>query len=210
MNRKDLTLIMLAILTAIFACSCHEYSVNAHKAQGDTFTAIVSNKPTEEPKAVYGQIRASETYAESEEKEVKVLIDDGIPEEVKASCEKWGKEYNICPELLESLAYQESRFVSDIESKDGSCIGICQINPKWHKDRMKRLGVTDLKDADQNIHVAADYLSELFEEFEGDVDYLLMAYNGDSRWKSGYVSKYAKEILERSAQYEQLHDRRNF
>lgn len=205
-NKYLFTSIMLAVLTAIFACSCHAYSVKAHKAQGDTFSALISNKPIAETKSVYGRISASET----EEKEVNVLIDDGIPSEVKEACEKYGKEYNICPELLESLAYQESRFIADVVSADGACIGLCQVNPKWHKDRMKRLGVTDLTDIDQNVHVAADYLAELFESFEGDDDYALMAYNGDSRWKKGIVSKFSTEILERSMEYEQLHGKRDF
>lgn len=200
-NKYLFTSIMLAVLTAIFACSCHAYSVKAHKAQGDTFSALISNKPIAETKSVYGRISASET----ETKEVSVLIDDGIPAEVKEACEKYGKEYNICPELIESLAYQESRFIADVVSADGSCIGLCQVNPKWHKDRMKRLGATDLTDIDQNVHVAADYLAEIFKDHDGEPETVCQIYNGDSSWKKGHVSKFAREIVKRSAEYERIH-----
>ena len=38
--------------------------------------------------------------------------------------------------------------------------GLMQIQPKWHEDRMRRLGVTDLLDPEQNVRVGADLLSE--------------------------------------------------
>ena len=210
MTKKDYMLILLAILTGIGFGVAHFYSVALHKVQGDTFDGQIKNKPTITISSEYEPICERQMASEVTEKEVVELVDDGIPKEVKEACEKYGKEYNICPELLESLAYQESRFIADVVSADGACIGLCQVNPKWHKARMKRLGVTDLTDIDQNVHVAADYLAELFEEFDGDVDYLLMAYNGDSRWKKGIVSKFSTEILERSMEYEQLHGKRDF
>ncbi len=36
--------------------------------------------------------------------------------------------------------------------------GLLQVNAKWHRDRMEKLGATDLTDAYSNILVATDYL----------------------------------------------------
>lgn len=131
-----------------------------------------------------------------------------VPEEIRQISEELGQEYNICPELIQAICFKESRFRQD--AMNGDCIGIMQISERWHKDRMDRLGVTDLKDAEQNMKVAADYLSELAERYEGDIGVALMVYNGDSSVKevlagTGKISDYAEYILMLSAQLEEQH-----
>jgi soluble lytic murein transglycosylase-like protein len=206
-NKYFWTALLLAILCGILAGACHALSVAKHRtnAQIDTFNELVVNVPTPSVEAEFKAITKPEPVFAKDEVDVVRKHDDGIPEEVKASAEKWGEVYNICPELIEALAYQESRFKADVVSADGMHIGLCQINPNCHSKRMKRLGVTDLKDIDGNIAVACDYLAELFMEYEGDPDIALMCYNGDYSWRSGHISRYANEILERSAELERLH-----
>ena len=126
-----------------------------------------------------------------------------VPEHILEMSNEIGKEYNICPELLQSIAFQESRFEADAQNE--GCTGLMQVNPAWHEDRMRELGVTDLYNPEQNMEVAADYLQELFEKYE-DVGTVLMVYHGES----GAVSKiepsrYADEILTRSAELERAH-----
>ena len=132
--------------------------------------------------------------------------DDGIPEDVKAICEKYGNEYDIAPELLEAICWNESRFTAKAEN--GSCKGIMQINITAHKSRMEKLGVTDIWDIDSNIHVGADYLAELFNSYE-DVGAVLGSYHGEKnavdRAKKGNLSSYSKRILKKAAYYERLH-----
>ena len=114
-----------------------------------------------------------------------------------------GKEYNICPELLQSIAFQESRFQED--AQNGGCTRLMQVNPAWHEDRMRKLGVTDLYDPEQNMEVAADYLQELFGRYE-DVGTVLMVYHGEEGAVDKVeASQYADEILTRSAELERLH-----
>lgn len=133
--------------------------------------------------------------------------DTFLSKTVVYACEKYGKEYNICPELLMAIAEAESG--GNPKSKNGSCKGIMQVSEKWHKDRMERLGVTDIFDTKGNILVATDYLYELFEKYE-DVGMVLMTYNGDSdaedymSGRSG-LSEYAEKILERSEELERMH-----
>ena len=43
-------------------------------------------------------------------------LDSEIPEDVQAACEKWGAAYDICPELLEAICYNESRYISTVEN----------------------------------------------------------------------------------------------
>lgn len=126
-----------------------------------------------------------------------------VPEDVKEISEELGEKYNICPELIQAICWQESRFQADVES--GGCVGIMQVVPKWHKERMDRLGVTDLTDVRQNMTVAVDYLSELLKDGE-DIEEPLMCYHGESRidgkLSSGEMSAYVESILTLSAELE--------
>ena len=78
---------------------------------------------------------------------------------------------------------------------------------------MIELGATDLKDIDDNIHVGADYLAELFADYE-DVGIVLGLYHGESnaveRAKRGQLSNYVTEILEMSYELEEQHGKHNY
>ncbi len=123
-----------------------------------------------------------------------------VPEDIHRYCVAAQEESNVCAELLEALCWRESRFTPSAENQ--GCCGIAQISTRWHKKRMEKLGVTDIYDAEGNIRVAADYLRELFEKWDGDTYKVLMEYNGDT---SKGVSKYAIEICEVSEALERIH-----
>ena len=81
-----------------------------------------------------------------------------------------------------------------------------QIRVKWHKERMKRLGVKNIYDLRGNILVGVDYLAELLER-NADVKWALMAYNGspsyaNEKLRKGIVTNYAKEIISRTMEWE--------
>lgn len=122
--------------------------------------------------------------------------------------EEISKNYSICPEFLQAIIFYESSNQEEIVSKWGD-IGYMQVNPKWHKERMKKLGVTDLKDGYENILVGCDFLHELFQKY-GDAELVLMSYNeGEKdaivRYESGQISDYAKNIIKLSKELERMH-----
>ncbi len=127
--------------------------------------------------------------------------------EVALLAEQIGTEYGICPELLQAIASHESSYDETAET-DG-CIGLMQVSERWHRERMDKLRVTDLHDPEGNMKVAADYLSELFVQYE-DIGMVLMVYSGDSG-ADGYartgkgLSVYAQEIMEQAALLERQH-----
>ena len=76
---------------------------------------------------------------------------------------------------------------------------------------MERLGVSedDMWTVDGSMHVAADYLAELFDKYE-DPALVLMYYNGDSRAEAFslcecQISGYASEILATALSLEEKH-----
>lgn len=137
--------------------------------------------------------------------------DDGIPKDIKEYCEEIGTEFNICPELLEAIAWHESRFIPTVKNKN--CWGLCQVNVKIHADRITKYDYTedDMLEAYPNIKVAADYLAELYETYGDDNPIILSLYSG-AGWEAvekykeyGFLTKYVNDILTRSANYERLH-----
>ncbi len=134
--------------------------------------------------------------------------DTFISPECVAYCEEIGMQYGICPELLEAIMESESS--GNPKARNGNCKGLMQINENYHKKRMKKLGVTDIYNARSNIMLAADYLSELFQE-HGDLGTVLMIYNGSKnakkRGEAADYTQYAQTIMKRSEQLERLHQK---
>lgn len=119
------------------------------------------------------------------------------------------EEYNICPELVEAIIERESAW--DPKAENQGCIGLMQIDPVFHKGRINRLGVKDLKDPYDNILVGVDYLSELFKRYK-DIYAVLMFYNagysdkyGLGAWEKKNYSDYAVEVAERSKELERMY-----
>lgn len=117
-------------------------------------------------------------------------------------CQNYGVDY----EMVFALIERESWCKWDAVGDDGDSIGYMQIQERWHKERMERLGVTDLTNPFGNVRVGVDYLAELYEKTGNWMD-TLAAYNygmtGAQKylWSEGvHEYKYNKEIMERAQQ----------
>ena len=82
------------------------------------------------------------------------------------------KKYNIPVNLLKAVGKAESEFRADATSSCGA-MGIMQLMP----GTAKSLGVTDAYDPMQNIMGGAKYLRQMLDQFDGNVEYALAAYN---------------------------------
>ena len=129
-----------------------------------------------------------------------------VPPEIEELCVEIGKVNGICPELLIAICWKESRFQPEVVNASGTCHGLMQINRGCHKNRMEKLGATDLYDPKDNIRVGADYLAELFGKSE-DVATVLEIYNGDGAAASDpeRTSGYAQKIMNISTALERSH-----
>lgn len=198
--KKDIYIIVMALIIGAMFGLAHIESCAKKRDENRVIVYNISHFETEDI-----EIEEKTHSIEPVGYEIKTIEDSEVPSDVMAAAEKYGAIYDICPELLEAVAWKETRYTSEAISADGSCIGICQVNPKWHKERMNRLGVTDLTDVEGNIAVAADYLHVLFEEHPGDPEIALMIYNGDHSYKKGNISRYAQEIVNKSQELERKH-----
>lgn len=120
------------------------------------------------------------------------------------------EKYHISPELIEAMIERESMGLPDAVSSGGD-VGLMQVNPAWHKERMDKLRVRDLKEPRGNILVAVDYLEELFEKY-GDLPEVLMRYNGTSdaayRSETYQLTDYAESIMRRTQELEREREKR--
>lgn len=122
-------------------------------------------------------------------------------------CEEAGQVYDICPELIQAIIERESAGNPDAVGAAGE-IGLMQIYPRYHLARAQRLNIYDLFESEGNILVGADYLAELFAEYQ-DMGTVLMIYNGtedaELRGSNGDYTDYAEEIMQRAEELERLH-----
>lgn len=142
--------------------------------------------------------------------DIPTIEETGIPEEIYQNAEIIGHQFNICPELLMALAERESSFRETVEN--GSCKGLMQVSVSCHKQRFTDAGwsTEDWTDAYKNMYVAADYLADLFNEYE-DVGIVLGLYHGESNavpnGMKGHLSSYVTKILERSEELERINEK---
>lgn len=159
------------------------------------------------PTLMSGTCARAETLTES------YLEYEAYRSTIPGMCEEIGDMYGISPELLQAIIERESR--GEKYAENNGCKGLCQISEKCHRERMQKLGITDIYDEFSNIMLCADYLNELIQigidtGRGDDISYALMRYSmktetANRLWDSGIISSYATDILERAAELEAEH-----
>lgn len=71
------------------------------------------------------------------------------------------EDSNLSFELVMSLIYEESGWDPGCISDNGESVGLMQIQKRWHKKLMDKIGCTDLTDPVQNIRVGTELLLSL-------------------------------------------------
>ncbi len=108
------------------------------------------------------------------------------------------ESYEVDPILVHAIIEHESMW--DPEVKNGNHYGLMQVSYYWHRDRAKKLGITDWYDVESNITLGVDYLAELFETYE-DYELVVMLYatnHDEAFWyyREGLIEPTAKEIID--------------
>lgn len=130
---------------------------------------------------------ADTPIAKKSEKEQPRIYDNiSLSEELQLlvwqACEETGCPY----ELALSVIYCESGY-RNVNGDNGNSIGYMQVQPRWHQERMERLGITDLSDPISNFRVGCDLLAELLEKHS--VEDALSVYNTGGTGHRKYANK---------------------
>lgn len=106
------------------------------------------------------------------------------------------EENGIDPAIIFAMIERESSYRAGVVGDNGNSFGLMQIQPRWHSERMGRLGCHNLLDPYQNVTVGVDFLAELLDRYDGDMGKALTAYNRGHY--AGTVSAYAMGVMENS------------
>lgn len=106
----------------------------------------------------HGYIVSLETSAPEATAPAPILASVPLDEETQRTI------YEMCGEdpalfcTVMAIAKKETRFDPEAVGDAGKSIGMMQINTHWQRDRIERLGITDLTNPAQNAEVAIDFL----------------------------------------------------
>ena len=194
----------------VYVCVTSEVETAAPSA------SMVTLEPVKEPELETSVVSqeseesTSETVLEPDETIVEGYIDHGCVEHIRYDIPlddelqdyiiETSEERGVDPAIIIAIIKRESQFDIDIIGDRGKAFGLMQIHPRWHSDRMEKLGVTDLLDPYQNVTVGIDIMAELLDGGKS-VEWALMAYNGgyanaNRHIEAGTLSGYATDVLE--------------
>lgn len=180
---------------------------------GTAFGALVkTNHATslEEATAATELIETTATVPlETQPEATTTLYDVPLSEELQLHIIQTSEAHGIDPAVVIGVIWRESNYKADAIGDSGNSLGLMQIQPRWHKERMDRLDCPDLRDPFQNVTVGIDYLAGLIDNYDGNISMALMAYNagasGANRYwfsKGIYSNDYSKAVLDKVAQLE--------
>lgn len=190
MNRRKATQqmlvavsIMCVIVTtgfsAVYVGSEKERQANAVEQQTTTttITTTPTTQTTQAPQFCY--------YAS-------VPLDKALQDYIINQCNTKG----IDPAIVMAMIDRESDYDPSNMGDGGRAYGLMQIHPRWHSERMERLGCTELLDPYHNVTVGIDYLAELYQKYGCDYGKALTAYNRGNY--AGTVTQYAKSVINKA------------
>lgn len=183
--------VSLAVTATIALCSCRPAQVAEVTSEPTTFATIAET--TEE---VTEPAETEPTATEATEPEETLppitLYDVPLSEDLQTYIIETAKVNGIDPAIIFAIAFRESRYDPYAVGDNGSSLGLMQVQPYWHSERMERLGCPNLLDPFQNVTVAVDYLVELLTRYK-TIDKALTAYNKGHY--AGTVTEYAVAVL---------------
>lgn len=103
------------------------------------------------------------------------------------SVDKYSHLYKVDPVTVFKIIQTESNFNPDAKAKNCNCIGLMQVIPRWHKDKIRGRNLSNIE---VNIEVGVRILKDNLELNKGNMRRALWGYNASSTKK-----QYANKIL---------------
>lgn len=117
---------------------------------------------------------------------------------IDKKCEEKGISTNVVMGVIK----KESNFRIKAMGDNGEAFGLMQIQEKWHKNRMNKVGAENLLNCYDNVNVGIDYLAELYFANGKNWHKALMAYNGGQAYANRRTSTvYSRTVMEYAEQF---------
>ena len=179
----------IAALVAIIIAKC-----SANTTVPDTY----------EEQATTDEVATTQTPATIHEQDTEfkahlyydIPLDEDLQDYILEVCHDYGVNHLIVLGMIE----KESAFGPNVIGDNGEAFGLMQVQPKWHQERMDRLGVADILDPYQNVLVGVDYFAEMLS-YDRGIAWALMAYNGGATYANeltdeGIISSYVTDVFD--------------
>jgi hypothetical protein len=195
MNLRVIALLIILSLVTIRDKPA-EQSIQVMKS-----SSVISDKPQ---KAKIKRVKPKKTKIKAADKKAVDFINSSLGEWII----EYSRSKEIDPFLIFAIAERESGLNPNAVGDNGASIGLMQIQPRWSKERMKRLGVDDLGEPKGCVKVAIDILLE-YKGKDSDLYFVLMAYNGGMAYAKRNIntpSDYAVKVSERAVELNRLYE----
>ena len=202
-SRVIIDVFILFAIAALIVIVISKFSKNTtvpdiYEAQTTEYSTVV---PSDETTDEVTTIKTPATIHE-QDTEVKthlyydIPLDENLQDYILEVCHDYGVNHLIVLGMIE----KESTFGPNVIGDNEEAFGLMQIQPKWHQERMGRLGVTDILDPYQNVLVGVDYFAEMLS-YDRGIAWALMAYNGGVTYANeltdeGVISSYVTDVFD--------------
>ena len=190
--------IFLIVLALVVGCLVISY----RSSGAEIATETTSKETTAETTEYITEPAEAELPTEAATEPAVTLYDVPLDKELQFHIIETAEAHGIDPAIIIAMAWKESTYRVNAMGDGGNSYGLLQIQKKWHKKRMEKLGCTDLLDPYQNVTVGVDYLAEQIKRYDGDLAKGLTAYNRGHY--AGTVTKYAKSIMAKAERLEMV------
>jgi len=201
MNDKTITMIITSLIVILVVTSCMGVFILTMKDAKKKYII----KRNIQIQSIYDQYTNEKIYAVEQQslKERTLLlntitkfnknVDPSVKNAIVDTLLTESKKYNIPPLIVLCLIKEESNFNPLVENKSGA-LGLMQIIPKYHKNKMDVLGINrnELFYIKNNITVGVQILNEYFGK-TGDMTKALQKYVGASHISK--ADKYISNIM---------------
>lgn len=144
---------------------------------------------------LYHAFYASPTVETDKRAEDRLMIVKTVQtEDVKQKdyIEETAESYGISPKLVKAIIEVESGGNANAIGDDGNSLGLMQIQPRYHAQRLKE--GESLLDPKVNVRVGCEILSEIMAKY-GTLDEVLTVYNaGHDTGNREYANRVYEEL----------------
>lgn len=170
------------LAVSLYATAASHPRMHPATAPSDAFEAAIRSSAMAEPaRSASTPVGTAEGSARARDLEALVVrryrvADQAAGEVVRAVLKEAGS-HGIDPVLVLAVIAVESRFNPVAASEQGA-LGLMQVVPRFHMDKLAALGVTALLRPDANIAVGVRILKDAIRRGGADVAAGLQYYNG--------------------------------
>lgn len=124
-------------------------------------------------------------------------LDPGIRQIISAAVDKYSEEYNLDPALVVAVMSRESSFSTTAKSNK-ECLGLMQINPAAHGEKIKGLQYASLYHINNNVRIGCQILAEYIKG-SPSIKQALTKYVGGAHptYVPDVLSAYAEMMIKR-------------